>query len=121
VPDLTGAYESWNVRRTSEPCHWFADDRHSHTIGRRLGSVKSSWSHHEGKIRRCLAAAEYGGVSSTPVNQSDVVVLVSGLQVPMVLLPTVTGFEMNGMAEVHGIMDGSAGDIRLGAEMFALV
>ncbi len=121
MPDLTGAYERWDVGRNSELCHWFADDRHSHTIGRRLGSVKSSWSHHEGKIRRCLAVAEYSGVSSSPVNQSDVVVLVSGIQVPMILLPTVTGFEMNGMAEEHGIVGGSAGDIRLGIEMLVLV
>jgi len=61
---------------------WFADDRHAHTIGRRLGGMMSLWSHYQGKIRRCLAVAEYSGVSSTPVDHIDVVVLVPGLQVP---------------------------------------
>ena len=63
----------------------------------------------------------YEGITPGPVQAGDLIVLISGLRVPMLLRGVGEGYQVIGMAEVKGIMDGEAWDDKVLKTMFDLV
>ncbi|XP_014558833.1 hypothetical protein COCVIDRAFT_62637, partial [Bipolaris victoriae FI3] len=50
------------------------------------------------------------GISAMTVEEGDIVVLVSGVQMPFILRPTGTRYLVVGEAYIDGIMDGEAAE-----------
>ena len=129
VPDLSRPYERWDVHKfkaagESRPhYYWFAGDRNLYTAGLRLGTVSKAWVDHVNRDRHRFSTTdkEYTGLSPAPVETGDVAILISGLCVPMVLRPRLDGFEVVGMAEVDGIMNGEAWRSASNLDIFKLM
>jgi hypothetical protein len=128
VPDLSRMYNRWDVENCkaagdSSPDYWFIEDRTLCTTGQRVGRVSDACGDAYNSFRHRFVTEDIGytGTSPAPVEIGDLVVLVSGLRVPMVLRVTSTGFHVIGLAQVDGIMDGEAWISQLKLEIFTLV
>lgn len=128
VPDLRRPYERWDVGKfqaagESRPHYWFVDDRTLYTTGLRLSTVSRTWVDPDKPDKRWLftMGRAYMGASPAPTEIGDIVVLISGLCVPMVLRPRLEGFEVVGMAEVDGIMNGEAWRPHADRDIFKLI
>jgi hypothetical protein len=128
VPDLSRPYERWDVHEfkaagESRPHYWFEGCRNLYTTGLQLGTVSNAWVDHINRDRRRFSTIdrEYTGLSPAPLETGDVTILISGVCVPMVLRPRLDGFEVVGMAEVDGIMDGNAWRPASKLEVFKLI
>ena len=129
VPDLRRSYERWDVREfkaagESRPDYEFADDERSlYTKGLRLSTISITWVDDKNRDKRRFATTDgsHTGASPALVETGDVVILISGLCVPMVLRPRSDGLEVVGMAEVDGIMNGEAWRPASKLESFKLI
>ena len=84
--------------------------------------VTDSWAvESEWKFGFVTNEKGYKGITPGPVQAGDLVVLISGLRVPIVLRGVDEGYQVVGMAKVEGIMDGEAWDDEVSKTMFDLV
>ncbi|KAK5685756.1 hypothetical protein LTR17_026955 [Elasticomyces elasticus] len=127
VPDLARPYKRWNIQPStaagdSTPDYWFHDARTLCTTGRSLGRISDSQEDLGGPNgHRYFTVASYTGSSPAPVETGDLVVLISGLKVPMLLRSVLFGYALIGMAEIQGVMSGEAWNMSQKVETFTLV
>ncbi|KAK5723471.1 hypothetical protein LTR15_005169 [Elasticomyces elasticus] len=127
VPDLARPYKRWNTQPfaaagDSTPDYWFYDATTLCTTGRSLGSISDSREDLSGPNgHRYFAVASYTGSSPAPVETGDLLVLISGLKVPILLRSVLFGYAVIGMAEIQGIMSGEAWNMSQKVETFTLV
>jgi hypothetical protein len=128
VPDLSKAYSRWDVDKyktagDSQPSYWFVDDKTLCTTGQQLGKIQDAWDDPRNSSRRrfVMENTVYIGSSLGPVEIGDLVVLMSGLRVPMVLRDASAGLHVIGLAHVDPFMDGEAWNPQQKLETFTLV
>ncbi|CAN9314445.1 unnamed protein product [Alternaria sp. RS040] len=127
VPDLSREYHRWGVQHAKAAGNSAPDFTYLVGILRTAGllvdvvietnlAVES-----DGKFSFLTIVNGYEGITQGPVQAGDLIVLISGLRVPMVLRGVGEGYHVIGMAEVKGIMDGEAWDDKALKTMFDLV
>lgn len=126
VPDLSREYRRWDVQHFKAAGNSAPNLTYSvgilRTAGLLVDMVAETWVV-ESKWKSSFLTNEkgYEGISPGPVQAGDLIVLMSGLRVPMVLRGVGEGYQVIGMAEVKGIMDGEAWDDKELKTMFDLM
>ena len=126
VPDLSREYHRWEVQHfkaagNSAPSFTYLVGI-LRTTGLLVDMVTETWAvESEWKFSFLTNEKGYEGITPGPVQAGDLIVLISGLRVPMVLRGVGEGYQVIGMAEVKGIMDGEAWDDEVLKTMFDLV
>jgi len=126
VPDLSREYRRWDVQhfkaaKNSAPNFTYLVGI-LRTAGLLVDMVTDSWAvESEWKFGFVTNEKRYEGITPGPVQAGDLVVLISGLRVPIVLRGVDEGYQVVGMAKVEGIMDGEAWDDEVSKTMFDLV
>jgi hypothetical protein len=126
VPDLSREYRRWDVQYFKAAGNSAPNFTYLVGILRIAGllvdMVTETWVV-ESKWKSSFLTNEkgYEGITPAPVQAGDLIVLISGLRVPMVLRGVGEGYQVIGMAEVKGIMDGEAWDDKALKTMFDLV
>ena len=126
VPDLSREYRRWEVQHFRAAGNSAPNFTYSvgilRTAGLLVDTVTDSWAvSSEWKFGFLTSEKGYGGFTPGPVQAGDVVVLLSGLRVPMILRRVVEGYQVVGMTEVEGIMNGEAWDDEAFKTMLDLV
>ena len=126
VPDLSREYRRWDVQHFKAAGNSAPNFTYLvgilRTAGLLVDMVTETWVV-ESKWKSSFLTNEkgYEGITPGPVQAGDLIVLISGLRVPMLLRGVGEGYQVIGMAEVKGIMDGEAWDDKVLKNMFDLV
>jgi hypothetical protein len=126
VPDLSREYRRWEVQHFKAAGNSAPNFTYLvgilRTVGLLVDMVTETWAvESEWKSSFLTNKKRYEGITPGPVQAGDLIVLISGLRVPMVLRGVGEGYQVIGMAEVKGIMDGEAWDDKVLKTMFDLV
>lgn len=126
VPDLSRGYRRWEVQHFKAAGNSAPNFTYSvgilRTTGLLVDMVTDSWAvESEWKFGFLTSEKGYEGITPGPVQAGDLIVLISGLRVPMVLRGVGECYQVVGMAEIEGVMDGEAWDDEVFKIMFDLV
>jgi hypothetical protein len=126
VPDLSREYYRWEVSHFKATGNSVPNFTHSawtlRTTGLLVDVVTGSLQmESEWKFAFSTSKKGYKGFTPGSVLPDDMLVLISGLRVPMVLRRVREGYQVIGMADVQGIMDGEAWDDEISKSIFNLV
>lgn len=126
MPDLSREYHRWEVQHFKAAGDSAPNFTYLVGILRIAGllvdmvtetlAVESEW-----KFGFVTDEKGYEGITPGPVQAGDLIVLISDLRVPMLLRGVGEGYQVIGMAEVKGIMDGEVWDDKVLKTMFDLV